>query len=353
MPAITDDRQVTDQQYSDAERSGTLSSVKVRIFAWASVAMMFGFLVNNYLSFWRDWPSALALFQHLNLFGLGPLKTPLGSTSLMLAVVQFLLYVLCLAGTVAYVLSRKSRTLRQESQSLTALAAYIIRTAFWIVLTVGLADAIISFLRVENLLTSIVGDEITTALGRSRFRAPYIHFPLIALSFVIAAFTRSLGFTWLTILVVMAEFIIVITRFIFSYEQAFMGDLVRFWYAALFLFASAYTLLEEGHVRVDVLYAGFRKKTKGKINAIGSILMGMGLCWVILFMGLWGKANIINGPLLILEVSQSGFGMYVKYLMAGFLAIFAISMMIQFASQFLESIADIRDEPKLDPEIIH
>ena len=30
-----------------------------------------------------------------------------------------------------------------------------------------------------------------------------------------------------------------------------MGDLVRFWYAALF-FASAYTLKEDGHVRVDV-----------------------------------------------------------------------------------------------------
>lgn len=38
-----------------------------------------------------------------------------------------------------------------------------------------------------------------------------------------------------------------------------MADLVRFWYAALFLFASAYTLLEEGHVRVDVFYAGFRR----------------------------------------------------------------------------------------------
>jgi len=38
---------------------------------------------------------------------------------------------------------------------------------------------------------------------------------------------------------------IVISRFIFSYEQAFMADLVRFWYGALFLFASAYTLLED------------------------------------------------------------------------------------------------------------
>ncbi|WP_256372881.1 hypothetical protein [Breoghania sp. L-A4] len=31
--------------------------------------------------------------------------------------------------------------------------------------------------------------------------------------------------------------------------------------------------------------------------------------------------------------------------MAGFLGIFAISMMIQFVSYFLDAVADIRDEP--------
>ena len=37
--------------------------------------------------------------------------------------------------------------------------------------------------------------------------------------------------------------------------------------------------------------------------------------------------------------------MYVKYLMGGFLAIFAISMTIQFASYILDSVADFRGEP--------
>ena len=41
-----------------------------------------------------------------------------------------------------------------------------------------------------------------------------------------------------------------------------MGDLVRYWYAGLFLFASAYTLYEDGHVRVDILYQGLKEKTK-------------------------------------------------------------------------------------------
>jgi hypothetical protein len=46
------------------------------------------------------------------------------------------------------------------------------------------------------------------------------------------------------------------------------------------------------------------------------------------------------------EVTQTGTaGMYTKYQMAAFLLIFAITMQIQFVSSFLESVADIRNEP--------
>jgi len=45
------------------------------------------------------------------------------------------------------------------------------------------------------------------------------------------------------------------------------------------------------------------------------------------------------------ETSQSGYGLYVKYLMAGFLAVFAITMLIQFVSYLLSAVADLRDEP--------
>jgi lipopolysaccharide export LptBFGC system permease protein LptF len=37
--------------------------------------------------------------------------------------------------------------------------------------------------------------------------------------------------------------------------------------------------------------------------------------------------------------------MYVKYMMAGFLAVFAISMMIQFVAYLMDAIADYRGEP--------
>lgn len=292
--------------------------------------MLFAFLANVYLSYWREWPGAGAAF---------------GEGSTMLAWVQVLIYALAVAGPLFYVAMTQTRSLRQDEAVMARIAAYIAAFAFWCVLLVGLADAVISFLRVEDLLNVAFGDKLAQDLGRNHFRAPYVHGPLILASLVIAAISRSLGFIWLALLVVAAELLIVITRFVYSYEQAFMGDLVRMWYAGLFLFSSAYTLIEEGHVRVDVFYTNFSERKKGLVNAIGSACLGLPLCWTILILGMADKTSIITSPLLALEVTQSGYGMYIKYLMAAFLAIFASTMMIQFSAYFLESIANYRGDP--------
>lgn len=306
------------------------SSLGFRYLAWAIVATLFAFLLNVVLEFWFGWPSASATIN--------------GNGS-ALGWLQVLLYVAAIAAPAAFVHRTRGRSLRRDSLVISDIAAYIVRAAFWAVFLVGLADATISFLRVEGLLDSLIGEQLTQDIGRNQFRAPYVHLPLILVSLAIAARSKTLGFTWLALLVVIAELQIVISRFVFSYEQAFMGDLVRFWYGGLFLFASAYTLVEDGHVRVDVLYSGFTDRAKGLVNTVGSLVLGIPLCWVILAIGMGQKSSIITSPLLALEVTQQGFGMYVKYLLAGFLAVFAVSMMIQFAAYVLDGVADVRGDP--------
>jgi len=302
----------------------------VRWFGWSVLAVMLVFLVNNFLTFAGGWPGANAVFNG-----------GAGFTGLL----QALLYPLAVALAIFYVATRSSRSLRQDAARITGINTFFIRAAFWCVVIVGLADMALSFLRVEELLETFVGADLAQDLGRSKFRGFYVHLPLLGLGVILAMFTRTLGFPWLALLIVAAELSIVLLRFIFSYEQAFMADLVRFWYGALFLFASAYTLLEEGHVRVDVFYAAFKDKTKAVVNAVCTLLMGLTFCWTILIIGMGQKSSIINSPMLNFEVTQSGFGMYVKYMMAGFLGIFAISMMIQFVAYLMDAVADYRGEP--------
>ncbi|MDF1721200.1 MAG: TRAP transporter small permease subunit [Minwuia sp.] len=313
----------------DIPRYGRPAPV-IRIIGWSLLAFLTAFLIENVLIVGFDFPGSLRAF----------------SDGGALAWLQLLIYGVALAAGVLLVLRTSDRALRWDAHQIHQFNLYVIRGFFWTVLLVGIVDSTIAFMRVENLLQVFVGEDSVRELSRARFVGPWIHMPLVAISFIIAAFTRTLGFTWLALLIVAAELLIVITRFVFSYEQALMGDLVRYWYAALFLFASAYTLFDEGHVRVDVLYAGFRNQTRGYVNAIGSILLGATTAWVIIYIGFDGKQSIINSPVANFEISQTGsVGMFIKYQMAAFIGIFAITMLIQFVSYFFEAVADIRDEP--------
>ncbi|MEM7299833.1 MAG: TRAP transporter small permease subunit [Pseudomonadota bacterium] len=305
-------------------------AILVRGFGWLSLSILVAFLISNVLVVAYRFPGADQAFTG-------------GGTQ---AYIQLALYILAIVVAVGGVLKTPNRSLRWDARIICDFNIYLVRACFWTVLFVGLIDFAIAFMRVEKLLTVFLSDDTARSMGLGRFVGPYVHVPLMVAGFVVAMFTRTLGFTWLALLIVIAELAIVISRFVFSYEQAFMGDLVRYWYAALFLFASAYTLLDEGHVRVDVLYAGFSNKTKGFANAIGSILFGMTTAWVIIIIGFNGRTAVINSPVASFEVSQSGgTGMFIKYQMAAFLGVFAITMLIQFVSYLFEAVADWRDEP--------
>jgi TRAP-type mannitol/chloroaromatic compound transport system permease small subunit len=316
-----------------------IPAAAARMFGWYILAAMAAFLTNNILTFWFGLPGTSTIF------GFQANGDPNAWMWMQLA-----LYILAPVAAIWHVLRTPGRSLRDDAKAISDANAFLIRAAFWVVLLVGLADTVVSFLRVEGYLPRLVGDAMALDLGKSEFRGRYVHIPFMLTGIVIAIFNRSLGFIWLALLVVMAELLIVFSRFIFSYEQAFMGDLVRFWYAALFLFASAYTLLEDGHVRVDVIYAGFRRRARGRVNALGSIMLGITLCWTILLIGMWGKSSLINAPILIYETTQTGFGMYVKYFMAGFLGVFAVTMMMQFVSSMMDAVADIRNDPGGKPD---
>ena len=302
----------------------------VRIFGWSMLGILAAFLINNVLIVGFKFPGVMSI------------ASGSGGQAWVLAIT----YILFIAGSVAFVLRTPDRALRADAMAVHRFNVFLIRACFWAVLLVGVADATIALMRVEGGLQYFLDDETVRAMGRARFVGAWVHIPLIIVGIVVACFTRTLGFTWLALLIVVAELAIVITRFGFSYEQALMGDLVRYWYAALFLFASAYTLFEEGHVRVDVLYASFGQTGKGYVNAFGSILLGMTTAWVIIAIGFAGKQSIINSPVMNFEITQTGgVGMFVKYQMAAFLGIFAITMLIQFVSYFFESVADYRNEP--------
>ena len=294
-----------------------------KIFSIAIVLFVFSFLINNYLTFGGNWPGALSINKNINIF----------------SSIQISLYFFALLFPIFLVYFYK------KDISLTTIAdffdntnSYIIRFAFWAVFIIGIVDAIISLLIIEGFIEHFFGKSWNVKLSNNSFRAPYVHFPLLFFALILGYFFKSLNFFWLAFLVVLAEFQIVLLRFVFSYEQTLMSDLVRFWYGGLFLFASYYTLIKDGHVRVDVLYTNFTEKNKAKVNLFGSLILGIPLCLTIFLKGMACKQCVLNQPIMNFETSQSTQGMNIKYLMAGFLIIFALTMLIQFVVYFLRNL---------------
>jgi len=310
-----------------AERAGGTGPLLLRLFAWGSVAVTLAFLFETWAMHWQGQPSLRA----------GGVWAAAG-------------YGVALAVAVALAWRGQRGPLRADSLRIAAIAGYIARAAFWTVLLIGLVDAAISMARIEGWLPALVGPEMATQLGQPRWRGPNVHMPLVLVGLVLGFVTRGVSFIWLSLLVVVMQLMIVIGRFIFSYEQAFLSDLVRMWYAALFLFASAYTLAEEGHVRVDIFFAAMSRRGKALVNGLGALVLGMPMMWTILILGMQTPASAITGPFLRFEQGQQTFGMMTKYWMAVFLGIFAVTMMIQFASYLLKAGADWRGEP--DPNAV-
>jgi len=299
-----------------------------RAIGWASLTVLIAFLFNDFLTYWRGWPGAVRLA---------------GDASDLRAWFQAGLYGAAVLLALSYVSWRRQRSLDAERKLVFAINSFLIRAAFWAVLLIGIVDFGLAFLRGEGLLTWAVGDALAERLIRAEFRGAYIHMSLVAVSIPIAAFTRSIGISWLALLIVVAELLMVIFRFIFSYEQDYMADLVRFWYAALFMLGCAYTLREEGHVRIDVAYANFTTRGKSLVNVLGTLLLGVPFCWLILVLGMSGRTGIINSALLTYEIEGLGNGLYLFYLMTVFMGMFAISMLVEFVAFLFGAVADYQD----------
>ena len=190
-----------------------------KIFSLSLILIVFSFLINNYLTFAGEWPGPLSITEEINFFS--ATQTGLYLLSILIPIIYFYFQDLSISDL---------------ADKLESFNDYIIRFAFWSVFIIGIVDAIISFLIIEGFLEQIAGKSWNIKFSNNSFRAPYIHFPLLFISLFLALIYKNLNFFWLAFLVVIAEFQIVILRFVFSYEQTLMSDLVRFWYGSLFLF---------------------------------------------------------------------------------------------------------------------
>lgn len=89
------------------------------------------------------------------------------------------------------------------------------------------------------------------------------------------------GTAWVTLLLVLVVFVDVVMRYLFNTSFVFTQELEWHLFSFIFLIGAGYTLLHDGHVRVDIIYQGLRPKPKAWVNLIGVIFFCIPGCFMV------------------------------------------------------------------------
>jgi TRAP-type mannitol/chloroaromatic compound transport system permease small subunit len=142
-----------------------------------------------------------------------------------------------------------------------------------------------------------------------------------------------------------------IMRYFFNSGSIAMQEMEWHLFAMVFLFGIAYTLKEDGHVRVDVLYDRFSPRWKAVVNIGGTVLLLLPLSVLIVEGSVW----YVNEALSSGEVSGDPGGLPYRWLIKlvipasfVFLIVSAAGFVIRNISIFL----GVADPPERRPEIL-
>ncbi len=84
--------------------------------------------------------------------------------------------------------------------------------------------------------------------------------------------------SWLTLLMVIVTFVIVVLRYVFGTGLIWLQESVTWMHAAIFMLGAAYTLQREEHVRVDIFYRKMSEQKRAWVNLLGVLVFIFPMC---------------------------------------------------------------------------
>jgi TRAP-type mannitol/chloroaromatic compound transport system permease small subunit len=116
---------------------------------------------------------------------------------------------------------------------------------------------------------------------------------------------------WSTAVVVVVVFVDVVMRYAFKTSFVFTQELEWHLFAFIFLMGAGYTLLKDGHVRVDIFYQRCSPKTQAWINLIGVIFFLIPGCYMIIATSI----HFVYNAWVVMEGSPDPGGIPFRYLL--------------------------------------
>lgn len=145
------------------------------------------------------------------------------------------------------------------------------------------------------------------------------------------------GTAWLAIAMVVVQFIVVVMRYVFGVSWLMMQESIIYMHGILFMVAAGYTLLNDGHVRVDIFYRDASERTKALVDMLGSLLLLLPVTAMILL----GSIPYVQQSWGSLEGSVETSGIPAVYLLKSVILVFCFLLGLQGVSLFIRSLTTV------------
>lgn len=135
----------------------------------------------------------------------------------------------------------------------------------------------------------------------------------------------ALVIRWLALAMVLAQFAIVVGRYVFGVNSIAAQESVLYMHATLFMLAAGYTLLVDKHVRVDVFYAAASPRAQRRIDIFGHLFLLLPSMLALLY---WSWPSVRNAWK-ILEGPLAVGGIEAVFLLKSLIPAFCVLVMLQ------------------------
>jgi TRAP-type mannitol/chloroaromatic compound transport system permease small subunit len=165
-------------------------------------------------------------------------------------------------------------------------------------------------------------------------------------------FNAAIGRTaaWAALFIVLMQFAVVVLRYAFGIGSIWLSESIVYGHASLFMLAAAWTLRENGHVRVDVFYAEDSARTKALIDLVGALVL---LIPFMLVLATFAVPYVARSWA-ILERSRETSGLPLVFLLKTLIPAFAVLFALQGVSQAIRAgqvLCSRSVTPGLDPGV--
>ena len=154
------------------------------------------------------------------------------------------------------------------------------------------------------------------------------------------------GVAWVTLALVLVIFVDVVMRYLFNTSFVFTQELEWHLFGFIFLIGAGFTLLHDGHVRVDIIYQRLGFKGQAWINLMGVIVFLIPGCLMIIITSF----KFVLTSFLILEGSPDPGGIPFRFIVKGFIPAGFSLLLLQGLSLAIHSLLQILEveTPKED-----